>query len=351
MKRLFSDVRIIKGANRSMICDLTRGYFDFIPNLLFDLLTRYKDDLLKFNIEKIKSNESKMIIKSYFDFLERNEYVFDLSPKLSSNFIDITLNFEYPFTFTSITISLSNNNYNNIIKIINNGFLKLSKNIAILVDISICINYLHDIIKIIKSTHTINIELYVPNKIHKLILNKITTNDILHIYKFEGDNYFNSTNYHENWPKLNLNITLFSESLKYNTYFNKKIYIDNFGNIRNSYETDHNDLNINSINSIDQLLKKTNSYNFKKYWYVHKDLIDICKDCEIRHMCIDNRLPLKRNNNSWYHEKECNYNPYINKWKHEKDYSNLKECGIISNDKGCYIDIKMLNKIQKKIWE
>jgi hypothetical protein len=28
-----------------------------------------------------------------------------------------------------------------------------------------------------------------------------------------------------------------------------------------------------------------------KLWFIYKDLIDVCKDCEYRHMCVDSRLP------------------------------------------------------------
>jgi len=69
-----------------------------------------------------------------------------------------------------------------------------------------------------------------------------------------------------------------------------------------------------------------------KLWLIHKDLIDVCKDCEFRHMCVDSRLPIQRINGSWYHKTECNYNPYIGKWKGTNKYKTLEECGIIVND-------------------
>lgn len=50
-------------------------------------------------------------------------------------------------------------------------------------------------------------------------------------------------------------------------------------------------------------------------------------------MCVDNRVPVKRKENEWYMETECNYNPYIAKWKGEKGYMTLLECDIQSNKK------------------
>ena len=81
-----------------------------------------------------------------------------------------------------------------------------------------------------------------------------------------------------------------------------------------------------------------------------KDETDVCKDCEFRHMCVDNRLPYERSPNEWYHKIECNYNPYIAKWEGEEGYRTLAECGVISNEEGFSIDHEKIAEINEELW-
>jgi hypothetical protein len=68
-------------------------------------------------------------------------------------------------------------------------------------------------------------------------------------------------------------------------------------------------------------------------------------------MCVDNRLPHQRQSDSkWYHKTECNYNPYIAKWKGEEGYRTLAECGVTSNEQGFSIDHERIAKINDELW-
>lgn len=91
-----------------------------------------------------------------------------------------------------------------------------------------------------------------------------------------------------------------------------------------------------------------NKNEFQILWSVKKDVTLVCKDCEFRYMCIDSRIPiLSDNKTSWFHNNECNYNPYIAKWKGEEGYRTLKECGIFINSSSIRIDRKILIQINK----
>ena len=67
-------------------------------------------------------------------------------------------------------------------------------------------------------------------------------------------------------------------------------------------------------------------------------------------MCVDNRLPYQRKNGNWYHKKECNYNPYISKWKGEEGYHTIEACGVITNENGYYRDDERIASINKGLW-
>lgn len=69
----------------------------------------------------------------------------------------------------------------------------------------------------------------------------------------------------------------------------------------------------------DTTLKEALSHpDFKKYWNITKDQIEVCKDCEFRHICTDCRAYTERT----HFDKDidlskplkCGYNPYTNEW-------------------------------------
>jgi hypothetical protein len=61
-------------------------------------------------------------------------------------------------------------------------------------------------------------------------------------------------------------------------------------------------------------------------------------------------MPIKRSKNNWYQELECNYNPYISKWKGEAGYRTLAESGVTSNEVEFRINRKKLKSINKELW-
>ena len=73
---------------------------------------------------------------------------------------------------------------------------------------------------------------------------------------------------------------------------------------------------------------------FKDLWFICKDKIDVCKDCEFRHMCTDCRAYIKDPENIYSQPAKCPYNPYIAKWRGEEGYVTVEECGTYSKEKG-----------------
>jgi hypothetical protein len=67
-------------------------------------------------------------------------------------------------------------------------------------------------------------------------------------------------------------------------------------------------------------------------------------------MCVDNRVPIKRKKDEWYHKTECNYNPYIAKWQEEEGYKTLEECGVVSDENELQINHKQLEEINTQLW-
>jgi radical SAM protein with 4Fe4S-binding SPASM domain len=113
-----------------------------------------------------------------------------------------------------------------------------------------------------------------------------------------------------NLMDLKVNSLLFHESLAFNNYFNKKVVINEVGEIKNYYNQKSSFGNILNDNLKDVL----QSSKFKKLWYVSKDQIIQCKNCEFKYSCVDDRIP-KYKNKYYDFETPCNYDPFTLVWK------------------------------------
>jgi hypothetical protein len=169
--------------------------------------------------------------------------------------------------------------------------------------------------------------------------------DTIFYYKFKK-----RSKYSKSQAQFISNRLLFAESQLHNTYFNRKLYIGPEGEIKNAPECEDSFGLIQDIKSVEELKEIIARPEFQNYWFVHKELCDVCKACEFRHMCVDNRLPYQRSENEWYHKIECNYNPYIAKWKDEEGYRTLAECGVISNENGFSINHEKVAALNEELW-
>ncbi len=139
------------------------------------------------------------------------------------------------------------------------------------------------------------------------------------IYSTEkiNDNSF-CGNIHPN--NFSVNLKYFTESQKHNTCLNRKISIDVNGEIKNCPSMPK------SYGSIkDTTLKEAmEKPGFKDLWFIHKDKIEVCKDCEFRHICTDCRAYIKDPKNIYSQPAKCKYNPYIALWEGQENYVNVE---------------------------
>ena len=331
----FSQTTLVHGFLRSVIVDHDRQKIFFFPK---ELLQKIEKNIFD---NSIAINEIKKIIIEN----ELGIFVND-----DSMFSDITCDFEDYSIIDNMVVCLSDFfNVDKLIKVINYCQTKALK---------------------------ILVKNIIPEQLNDLIL-KLFNSPIEHlVFVFENDLnldkvefahpaiFFIHVNNLENnvvkkipvfgkqyWPMQSLSFLICLESQKYHTYYNRKLYIGPKGEIKNALECDESFGIIDEIIYNEDLKKIISTRSFQKYWVVNKEICDICKHCELRHICIDNRIPFQRSENEWYHKIECQYNPYISKWSHEDGFRTLAECGVISNENEFSIDHNRIAEINKEIWE
>lgn len=117
---------------------------------------------------------------------------------------------------------------------------------------------------------------------------------------------------------------LFMELKLYNGCLNRKIAIDTEGNIRNCPSMQVGYGNIKE----QTLLQAVDQTAFREVWGVNKDKIDTCKVCEFRYACSDCRAYVEEPEDPYSKPLKCGYDPYQCTWE---DWSShpMKQKGIL----------------------
>jgi SPASM domain peptide maturase of grasp-with-spasm system len=329
----------VQGYRRSLICDLQKQKIDFIPNALYEILT--KDNI--FSIEAIKAEIESIhhsTIDEYFSFLYENDYIFDVLEEEILSFPKIDLIWLKPDKISNAIFDIKKEtlkkiNFKSIADELDTlGCKAIQFRVFNLIDF-FELEYLLGCFSISRTKH---IDFVLP-------YSDFYENNVKTFEKISEEHqrlqfvtfYSSPTNFIRNESQFNKlpfiysekkvsshidcgkissddfysNIYLFTEAQLHNTCLNRKIAIDVDGNIKNCPSMPHSYGNIK-----DTTLREALEHpDFKKYWYIHKDQIEVCKDCEFRYICTDCRAYLEDPHNLYSKPLKCGYNPYTCEWE------------------------------------
>lgn len=327
---------LIKGASRSLICDLERNSYMLIPISLHEMLTQNKKG---FTVQEIieqysKDNKrNKKIILSYFNALHRADLLvftnfpeyyqpinmtWDFPGDISNAVIDIDKNTTYVISFleqiTQLGCPYIQIRFFSSLSINGLGLMVEQLKTSIIEAIEVFAPYESDtvlkgLIKLMKKNYRIrSVTLYnAPENIIKYSrtigfgqIVTVTTDIKGHLNcGFISHHYFIT------------NISTYTESLVHNSCLNRKISIDVDGNIKNCPSMSQSFGNIKDTT----LREALDHPDFKKYWNITKDQIAVCKDCEFRYICTDCRAYLENPEDMYSKPLKCGYNPYTCEWE------------------------------------
>lgn len=328
--KLFSCCVPVKGFQRSLIADLQRHRFDFIPNSLCHIL--YEQD--EYVIEELKKRfpNSAQIIDEYFDFLQSNEYIF--ATDHPDHFPKLDLGWYMPNPIINSIIQYSKEHqdyYSDVISQLSLGGCRFVDVWFHKVDYSDIKMFIENF----AGTSICSLELYIElthlrekEAIEKMLLDNekriskiFFFNEIMEISQrvFNGVTIytfpyisFGPLNCGNIFPQYFVtNVRHFTESQHHNTCLNRKISIDVDGNIKNCPSMSKSYGNIRDTKLIDVV----NNPEFQKVWHIKKDEITKCKDCEFRHVCTDCRAYLENPDDQYSAPLKCGYNPYTCEWE------------------------------------
>jgi len=330
--KLFADCIPVKGARRSTICDLKRGKFHFIPNDLYNLLSDFNGTKISV-IFKFYGKENQRTVEKYFSFLLNAELIFFCNKKEMEFFPNLNLDWDIPSLIHNAIIDIDDESSHCFEKI----FLELEtiscQHIQLRSFSIKTIDYFEKTLNLVLSSRFRSFEIitnyhqsFTKSRI-KTFCNNHRRVRLLVIHSSPHNQYFISkfgTQIKFITEKIfdesccgiiipnyfTANIALFSESQKFNTCLNRKVSFDKKGNIKNCPSMSNNFGKLDKSN----LLKIINSSGFNALWNVNKSQIDVCKDCEFRHLCTDCRAYTVNPESKFSKPLKCKYDPYSTTW-------------------------------------
>lgn len=330
--KLFSCCFPVKGAKRSIVCDVQRQEFEFIPNVLFEILQQFETLTINEVVKKV-GLENEPFITEYFDFLYTKEYVFfcDDAEELAC-FPKMSLEWDVPFHVTNAIIDIDDKtvfNYSTIAQQLDELLcphiqLRYFKRTKWTETVDVFQDFLDTTIKTIDVILPYHSDIERDELRMTCIENKRLTLIQFYNAPINKTDQIGYTRVNYTTEKITnashcgvvrsyyftANINLFAEAQHHNTCLNRKISIDSQGNIKNCPSMPQAFGNIENTS----LQKALSHPDFKKYWNIKKDQIFVCRDCEFRYICTDCRAFIENPKNIYSKPLKCNYNPYTCEW-------------------------------------
>jgi SPASM domain peptide maturase of grasp-with-spasm system len=332
---LFSNILLTKGIRRVLVSDLQRNVSELYPIELFGFIT----ELGKSSIQDVINSyddESKEIAEGYVNFLLEKEYGFISDDAWDRNFPPLSYDYNDYSKLSNLFMEYSSVD---VLHKIKNSIEEFElKHLVIYSAEQLSIDDFVEIDNCFKNSVLEGIEIVSPyyEEINVDFLNRLNK-DTLRIYSMvfynctkktlKGSDYFRfEVNFSNKNLKLsscgivdlkyfNTNLPKVLESLNHNSCLNKKISIDKDGNIKNCPAMSQSFGNIKDTT----LGEALNHVDFKKYWKITKDVIEVCKDCEFRHICTDCRayteLTYFDGDIDLSKPLKCGYSPYTGQWE------------------------------------
>lgn len=362
----------VKGHLRSIVYDTQRASFSFIPNEMEEMISRFYGH----RVSDILDSEflDREVIEEYMDFLQEKEYAIWLDNVEQANaFTSLNTTWASPMFITNAVVEITQKPKYDIDKLVNIINHLNCQNIQIKCQDEVGTSFLSElfnsfsrsVVKYIEIITRINpvhkqdeiIELMEKHPRVKFLISCLSDSSITYNADSGGVLVYSKSKFIID-PEKSLvfqqnlinNIELYTESQTQHTYFNRKLSIGANGDIKNFPEAEMVFGNLNNVSNVNEVMRMVNREDFQQYWNISKSETIVCKECELRNMCIDNRIPIKNNNGEWYHKTECNYNPYIAKWKGDIGYKSLVESGIEFNNGELKIDEVALFQAKQSIW-
>lgn len=290
--KLFSCSKVVRGKDVGAVYLLNRARIERIPLEVCDLI----DELQIYPIKFVQSNYSGDLVEQWVQYLWKNNVGHLTEEPIC--FCESPTDYAVPSIIQRAQIEFSSKSNYSVAAIAD----KLDDLLCKHLEVRICGNsdfeMLNSFFKCFKSTCIRSINVYIESYPKDLI-----RQDIPQIFrdnpKISFINVFNAREKKfiqqdiytltgtmdsligKKWDltKTLINFSFFTESLSFNTFYNKKVAIDKDGLIKNDLSLQESFGNVRELNIEEVVLDPF----FSRYWKINVDCIENIKDSELRY--------------------------------------------------------------------
>lgn len=339
--KLFPNCIVVRGAGRNIICDLQRNTYVPVPHSLVNLF----DHNWTINVKEITGQldaDDRNIFDEYIALLHRHDFVFNCSREEQANFPALSMDWDFPAHISNLIVELGPETEDDLTQQLLEQLASIQcRYLELRSYQERTLAYWQSFLSRLKKTGVKSIDIITrleddddtgqaltawvaDNKIiRNFVIHSCNNNRILQKASNGAGNVVTVAQVIDSSlhcgaihaAYFSINVETFTESQHYNTCLNRKLSIDAEGHIKNCPGMTKSYGNIRDT----KLLDVVNMAGFRSLWFIKKDEINKCKDCEFRHICTDCRAYLDDPDDLYAAPLKCGYNPYTCEWE---DWSN-----------------------------
>ena len=329
--RLFACCIAVRGARRSVICDLGRRRLRFIPNGLYEILSEHGDKSVA-EIKALYGGQGDREIDEYFDFLEREELGFWTDEPEA--FPPIALDWQAPQRIANAIVDVdggSAHDYRSIFAQLDDlgceglevrGFAPLDAAALEALLAGTVRGRLRSIELLLAHEPSLTEEALTAlcgrhPRISQIVVHSAPEDRLCTPVPGSAEISFRREVVgspsccgcvHPSY--FAVNVETFVEAQRHNTCLNRKVSVDARGEIRNCPSLPVSYGNVRDVSLHSAVARR----DFRDLWEINKDQIEVCRDCEFRYVCVDCRAYLTRPEDRYSKPAKCGYDPYTAQW-------------------------------------
>jgi SPASM domain peptide maturase of grasp-with-spasm system len=328
--KLYANCVPVRGARRSLLCDLQRNQAHFIPNGLFAILTEMAGRSSA-EIKREFNGQCDQIVDEYFEFLLGHDYGFLCDEP--ERFPDLHLAWDHPGAVTNAILDIDCDSRHDYERLFSQFDDLGCEAVQIRAFDVLSLEEVRAIVETSAGCRLRHLELFLK---YQSALTEDVLEDLCREYQWISHILVHTSpfalakrvaplstflTYHKSALELSacgqvdmayfaLNLTHFTEALHFNTCLNRKISICADGEIRNCPSMPGSLGNVRDTS----LCAAARNPSLVQIGRITKDQIAVCRDCEFRYICTDCRAHIENPDDLYSKPAKCGYDPYTATW-------------------------------------
>ena len=332
--RLYAHCLAVRGARRSTICDLQRREWHLVPNGLHEVLTVHRDRT-RAELAAHYGGGAEAVLDEYFAFLEEHELGFWTDEP--ERFPDLDLSWDAPARVTNAIVDVGRHSAHDFAAIVAQLDELGCRALQLRVFTPLPLERVDEIVSLTDRSGLRSVEVILPFDpsftdevlfdfcgrhprvislfVHGAPMRRaapLPYSAVTVVYRTERvDSESHCGEVHPAYFVASM--SAFIEAQSYNSCLNRKISVDQHGEIRNCPAMPLSFGNASRT----PLHAALEDPRFRDAWGVTKDQVHVCRDCEFRYVCTDCRAHVAPAAEGHGKPARCAYDPYTATWRDE----------------------------------